>query len=76
MLPCVGDRRRSRAKFPQLKYLELMPEPPELGHFPGFGAGARTISMLNSEPEPECFPRAGARAVQNYPGSAPQILAM
>ena len=74
--PCVGDRRWTRAKFPQLKYLELMPEPRDLGHFQGFGAGAGTVGILNSEPEQECFPGARARAVQNYPGSESQILAM
>ena len=76
MLLCVGIRRWSRAKFPEYKYLELRPEPPELDHFPGFGAGAGTVGILNSEPEPECFPGTGARAVQNYPGTASQILAM
>ena len=79
MFICLGDRLRSHAKKnPDSKYLELRPEPQELDHFPGFGAGAGTVGTSNSQPEPERFHGAGARAVQNCPGSASasQILAM
>ena len=61
MLPWVGDRHRSRAKFPESNYLEIRLE---LRHFPGVGAEVGTLnSEPEREPEPECFPGAGAGAI-------------
>ena len=39
MFPCVGIVAGAVQKFPESKYLELRPEPPELGHFQEFGNG-------------------------------------
>ena len=74
MLPRVGDRRRGRAKFPESKYLELRPEPPELDHFPGFGAGVGTFGTLNCEPESEASLE--PEPFKTIQGSTSQLLAM
>ena len=73
MFSCVGDRRRSRAKIPRIQVLGA--EARATGARPFSRIRSWTLGTLNSESEPECFPGAGARAVQNYPGSASQILA-
>ena len=77
MLPCVGDRLRSRAKFPRIEVFGAEARATGAGPvFSGFGVGAGTVVTFNSDQEPECFPEAGDRDILNYPFPASQILAM
>ena len=41
--PVSGIIAGAVQKFPESKYLELRPKPPELDHFPGFGADVGTV---------------------------------
>ena len=78
MLPRLWVDTGAVQKFPESKDCEPEPEPPELDHFPGIGAGAGIVRALNSEPEPEpgpeCFPGAGTGVIQNHPGSTSLLL--
>ena len=76
MLPCVVDCRRSRAKIPRIQVFGAEARATGAGPVSRIRSWTRNRWTLNSESQPKCFHGAGTRAVQNYPGSASQILAM
>ena len=72
-LPCVGDRRRSHAKIPPVQVFGAEARTNGAGPFSRIRSWSKNRRDIISEPEPECFPGAEAKAVKTINAPHPRL---